>query len=260
MRCVLAVTTYNRLAYLKQCLEGFLKSRNPRHDWTVIVADDGSRDGTVAYLERFPLDVLILNQRRGVAEQTNQMLDFLADQPFDYCFKCDDDLLFLASGWDDLYISAIRDSGLEHLAFDHPEFNVGEWCKPYRLPQPVRRGPLLARVRAEGVKGCFYTITPRVLDQVGYLDSLHFFHGCEHIDYYLRCGRAGLADHELAFDAIGSEAVLGYRFPWDSDQPSLSPEQYAANGNSPAEHLHKLAILNRPRRYWPYHPCQRRMV
>lgn len=260
MRCVLAVTTYNRLHYLRECLDGFVRTRSEDHHWTVMVADDASTDGTKQFLERFPLDYLVINPRCGVAHQTNTLLQLLAGLDFDYCFKCDDDLLFLRPGWDKLYIGAIRASGLDHLAFDHPEFNLGDWCRDYRLTTLVRRGPLLARVRAEGVKGCFYTITPRVLDRVGYLDSVNFFHGLEHTDYSMRCGRVGLASPDLAFDAVGSNAVLGYRFPWNREQPTLNNEQYEASGNRPAETAAKLDLLRSARSFLPYHPCQRRMA
>lgn len=259
MRCVLAVTTYNRLHYLQECLSGFLRTRSEDLNWTVMVADDGSTDGTLPYLERFPLDYLVVNPRCGVAHQTNTLLQILAGRDFDYCFKCDDDIVFRKPGWDRLYVRAVRASGWDHLAFDHPEFNGGDWCRDYRLDQPVRRGPLLAMVAAEGVKGCFYTLTPRVLKRVGYLDSVNFFHGLEHTDYSLRCGRAGLASPELAFDAAGSHAFLGYRFPWNRDQPALSPEAYLVNGNNAAETGAKLTILRSARVFVPYRPCERRM-
>ena len=50
-KIVLGITTYNRCDYLQACLESFLQTRNTDHEWVVIVADDGSTDDTLEYLE-----------------------------------------------------------------------------------------------------------------------------------------------------------------------------------------------------------------
>jgi len=50
-KIVLGITTYNRCDYLRACLESFLQTRNANHEWVVIVADDGSTDDTLEYLE-----------------------------------------------------------------------------------------------------------------------------------------------------------------------------------------------------------------
>jgi len=51
LKLVLAVTTWNRLDFLQSFLKSFFDTRSLRYDWVLIVADDGSTDGTIEYLE-----------------------------------------------------------------------------------------------------------------------------------------------------------------------------------------------------------------
>ena len=46
MKFTLAITTFNRLNYLKACLDSWIQTRSIDVDWTLIIADDGSDDGT----------------------------------------------------------------------------------------------------------------------------------------------------------------------------------------------------------------------
>ena len=108
MKFVLGVTTYNRLGYLKSCLEGWYNTRDVNSDWILVVADDGSTDGTLEYLEStwvnsvLPnIDVKVIkNQRHGVHHQANQILKYASGMDFDFGFKIDDDIQFLKSVWD----------------------------------------------------------------------------------------------------------------------------------------------------------------
>ncbi|MHB2025797.1 MAG: glycosyltransferase family 2 protein [Elusimicrobiota bacterium] len=71
------VVTYNRLEYLKQALESVY--RQTFRDFEIIVADGGSDDGSLEYLNAencsTPLRVISLKHNPGPATLINQALD-----------------------------------------------------------------------------------------------------------------------------------------------------------------------------------------
>ena len=64
---VVGVTTINRWDYLEQFLESWLRTRNNSFNWTIIVADDGSTDGTIQRFMDFeiPNTKIVLLQNSG---------------------------------------------------------------------------------------------------------------------------------------------------------------------------------------------------
>jgi len=246
MQKILAVTTYNRLSFFKQMIYGFFKHTKKINQWTLIIADDGSTDGTKEFIEKldFKKTIKIYNNRIGISNQTNSIfLELLKFKEF-ICFKSDDDMMFIKDDWDELYIDAINSSGYQHLCFDHYLFNkFGENLKNV-FPKPIIKKSILARTPPMFVKGCFYTITNSILKSVGYMDSIDFFHGLEHVDYSMRCSRAGFNDPKHIFDAKNSDLFLSYRFPiLGTDRPSLKANTYRINGNEEIDIKIKKTIL-----------------
>ena len=101
MKFILAITTFNRLNYLKNCIQSWENTRSHDFNWKLVVADDGSEDGTIAYLESLKIEnievVVIKNKRLGVHQQMNTVLNYL--ETIDYDF-------FLSRWW--YYIFKIR--------------------------------------------------------------------------------------------------------------------------------------------------------
>lgn len=214
---VLAVTTYNRREYLRECLDSWAATRNPAYRWLVIVADDGSTDGTLDYLHRpgIPADChVIRNARRGAGGQTNTIFQLCRRLDYAIGFKIDDDLVFKRKGWDDLYIEAARRSGFEHLC----HLNLRLFNAERRPPQPLQPGRPLA-IDPSGAcaaftdvyncMGCLFTFTPRVLEKVGDIDEGNFpIRGDWHIDFSARAARAGFNRVDTFFDARDSGRYL----------------------------------------------------
>lgn len=256
MQKVLAVTTYNRLNFLKEMISGFFKHTKNVHEWKLVIADDGSIDGTKEFIESidFKNTVKIYNNRVGISNQTNAIFLELSKLSDFLCFKSDDDMMFIRDGWDELYLNAINSSGFEHLCFDHYSFNQFGNHKEAAFAEPIVKDCLLARTPSMFVKGCFYTVTDSILKSVGYMDAKSFFHGFEHIDYSMRCARAGFNNIQHIFDAKDSDLYISYRFPISGkDQPSLDKEMYIKNGNSKEEvKVKKEIIANKERVFIDY--------
>jgi glycosyltransferase involved in cell wall biosynthesis len=231
-RIVLGVSTFNRLHYLQKFVETFDKSREDEFDWVLIVADDGSSDGTVDYLLDLSLpDVLIVkifNKRAGIAGQTNSILLAAEAVNFDFGLKCDDDVYFVRRGWASGYLEAAKSSGFDHLVHHDDSWKKGAFRHV--------KGPLEARVGAEDSMGCLWTFTPRLVEDVGYFDERSFpVRGHSHIDYTCRSSRLGYNEAETIWNWSGSSHHIGMWPKADyvrtadlrsSDwQPELSPEK-----------------------------------
>ncbi|WP_444897723.1 glycosyltransferase family 2 protein [Microbulbifer sp. SSSA005] len=216
-KVIIAIKTYNRLDYLSECLKTWLASADPKYDWVVIVADDGSTDGTLEYLEMldFPFELHILKNRRKYAVgQTNTIFDLCKNIGFDFAFLIDDDLLFKKKGWDSLYINAIKSSGYAHLCYFNPEIkyenedvNSLEDINKNRVVDPS--GTCEAFVDCYSCMGCLFTFTEVVLEKVGYCDEKNFpVRGQWHIDFSARCSRLGFNKEASFFDALGSNHYI----------------------------------------------------
>lgn len=206
-KLVLAITTYNRLDYLKDCVSSFLRTKSSAFEWQILIADDGSTDGTKIYLDELQANhkaILIHNNRVDIHRQVNTILKALSDMDFDICFKCDDDIVFKAAGWDDLYSKTITRTGYQHLVFYDKNW------QPYaNLARPIKHGNLVANCAAEAIQGGFYTITPAIIEAVGYFDEQQFGRrGLGHVDYTLRCCRAGFNVLAHPFDVESSNELL----------------------------------------------------
>ncbi|MDF1695717.1 MAG: glycosyltransferase [Saprospiraceae bacterium] len=204
---VLAITTFNRLAYLKTCIESFFQTKNDAFSWQLIIADDNSTDGTKEYLatlEEKHNAIIIHNDRTHIHHQVNSILKVLSNLDFDLCFKCDDDVHFIENGWDKLYWNTIHRTGFDHLVF----FDKN-WQPHSNLSRPIQFGNLVSNCLAEKIQGAFYTLTKDVINTVGYFDEQQFgASGLGHIDYSFRCCRAGFNVLSNPFDVEDSNRYI----------------------------------------------------
>lgn len=205
---ILSITTYNRLNYLKELLNSWLITKSDDVNWKIIIADDGSTDGTVEYIENLSFDgveiILIKNKRIGIHQQMNTVIEKLDGNNFDICFKVDDDIEFIRSGWDKLYYNAILQSGYEHLVFCD-----NNWQSHQFMDKSIIKNNLIGKTSLLNSHGFLYTITPNIIKKVGYFNSKEFgFRGMGHVDYTARCCRAGYNDINNPFDVVSSNDFI----------------------------------------------------
>ncbi len=205
---VVAVTTYNRKLFLQEFLESWIKTRDENAKWTLIIADDGSIDDTLEFVDNLTIKnteiIFIKNNRNGIAYQFNTIVYALSKLKFDVCFKCDDDILFKKQGWDILYYEVINRTGYDHLCF----YDTG-WEPQKNLEISIKRGELICHCQSEDIQGCFFTLTPAVIEKVGYMDIQNFgFRGLEHVDYTFRCCRSGFNVLVNPFDVVASNDYI----------------------------------------------------
>jgi glycosyltransferase involved in cell wall biosynthesis len=224
---ILAITTFNRLNYLKTCLDSWCQTRSKDINWTLIVADDGSEDGTLEYLETLRIEssavVVIKNKRIGVHQQMNTILSCLEQMDYDFCFKVDDDITFLKAGWDKLYYNTAIQTGMHHLVFCDEN-----WCSEQFLDAKSVKEGLVGRVPILNAHGFFYTLTPQVVKAVGFMDVKSFgFRGMGHVDFTVRCARASFTSVETPWDILKSNVYISAtKNDYKSVLPSASIHTY----------------------------------
>jgi hypothetical protein len=209
---VTAVTTIDRRKYLEQFIEDWNNTRDKEANRILIVADDGSTDGTLEWLcEELELPdsmlVVIRNDGLGIARQTNSIIDYVRNMDFrpDAIFMCNDDIRFLQPGWDKSYFQAMSESGYDHLVYFNPD-----WKDPSHSEGSPRFSGLESSCSARDAMGCFYTLTPRLIETIGFFDEASFpVRGHSHVDYTLRACRVEANDSQFLYDISDSNESIG---------------------------------------------------
>ena len=217
IKVILGITTYNRQNYLEQCIASFMETRSPLYEWILVIADDGSTDGTLDFLEKLNIQHeihIVRNNRRYAVGQTNSIFGLCREIAFDVGFKVDDDVVFKKSGWDDLYINALQKSGWQHLCYLNQRHFIELRKKenPDYSPPPIhadQSGLCEALTGVSKCMGALFTFTPEVLEKVGIADEANFpIRGQWHQDFSARCCRTGFNDSEHMYDAKGSNDFI----------------------------------------------------
>lgn len=227
---------------LKRLMESFALHRELGFEYEMIIADDGSSDGTLDYLNNFQLENIpvhvVRNNRQGIHHQFNTIVNMLQSMSYDVCFKCDDDIQFIKKGWEAAYLEGIGSTGFDHLCY----FNK-KWRPRKNLRNPVRKNNLISYCRGQDVQGAFFTITPRVIEKIGFMDTRNFgFRGVGHIDYTLRACRAGFNEIENPFDIKGSDLYISQ--PSGYSSALSSPIVQAFESESESKRKYNLALDN----------------
>jgi glycosyltransferase involved in cell wall biosynthesis len=173
----IVVTTYSRLPWLRMCVEGIASMTLAPH--RLVVADDGSADGTVEWCHREGVQV-ITGRNRGVAHNKNRGLLALEALGCDPIFVIEDDLRPGVPGWEREWIAAT--ARWHHVAFANKGI-----ARTALGGQGTAADPWVSsRTTAQ-----LLTISATALALVGYFDPRFEGWGHEHADWTIRIKRAG---------------------------------------------------------------------
>jgi glycosyltransferase involved in cell wall biosynthesis len=217
----MSLTTFNNKRYLQEFIYSWEKTKSHKYHWVLIIADNGSTDGTIEYLSSIkPFWQFTLIQKQGLsdAELVNTIFDECKNIKFDYGFYAENDVLCLKPGWDELYINAIEKSGYAHLCHQNNEY-LRRLANSKKLSNSV----LNERKQIDSSGYCstimdasqylgvtkFFTFNRQTIERVGYADASKLSSGKEwQVDISKRASRAGFNDGNKYWDAKGSNEYL----------------------------------------------------
>jgi GT2 family glycosyltransferase len=173
----IAVSTYRRRDRLELLIEKLERLTITAHE--LVVADDGSRDGTVEWCRARGLRV-ISGENRGVAHNKNRGLFALATLGCDPILLMEDDVYPETPGWEGEWVAAT--GRWHHVAYLHPRIARFTSSGSGTLADPYINHKATAQL---------LTISAEALAQVGYFDSRFEGWGHEHGEWTTRIKRAG---------------------------------------------------------------------
>ncbi|MGI3777118.1 MAG: glycosyltransferase family 2 protein [Janthinobacterium lividum] len=213
------ITTYNRKWKLEETLAR-LRAVTPE-PFDLVVADDGSSDGTVEYLAGTGLDY-VTGRNRGVAWNKNRALYTLFRRGHDAIVLLEDDAFPAEAGWLTMWAEAAR-------RYDHMNY-AGEWFPPHiflrgsgSLDDPFLTTASTAQVSA---------FSRRAIERAGFFDTRFRGYGHEHVDLTQRMIREGMGGFwDPARDDGGYEylSLAGGMQP-TADSSFADEGQVTANG------------------------------
>lgn len=218
-RVGIGVVTCNRQDILRDTIQA-VRAHTRRDAVDLLVADDGSADGTAAMLHDLDVPV-VTGPNRGVAWNKNRALFLLAQvQRCDVVILLEDDTLPDRPGWEEAWIEAARGWG-------HVNFAGGWLASHFVSGQGTPDNPFMSKV----VTAQCAAYARCALDWGGYFDPRFHGFGHEHVEHSVRLIRAGYGGTNLPVD--GRKQVLFALIRGDvTARPAVShenPEQMARN-------------------------------
>ena len=210
-RVSVIVALYNRLDLTQQFHASLPRTLPPDLSWELIYVDDGSTDGTRAWLGALPPPTrVILNERNlGYAASNNRGV---RDAAGEYLVLLNNDLI-LISGWLEPMLAAFGRfpraglvGNLQRAAGNGVLDHAGVFINSKGKPQHTRTLPWLRRLRAyqevAALTGACLVIPRQTYLDLGGFDE-RYVNGCEDIDLCLRARRAGFRQYVALRSIIG---------------------------------------------------------
>ncbi|WP_077803545.1 glycosyltransferase family 2 protein [Gluconobacter albidus] len=184
----IGIITYNRKSILSLTIENIRKFTNS--DFEFVIADDGSSDGTIEYLNNSGIKY-ITGVNKGISWNRNRALWYLKNEKnCENIIILEDDCSPNEFGWEKQWIEAIENFG--HINY-MPEGSI-ENDNDISSGSGTPNDPFIAPMHQALCVG----YSSRALDFVGYLDIRFKKYGEEHVEHthrFLRAGYGGLIQH-----------------------------------------------------------------
>ncbi len=209
-RIGVGITTYNRASNLRDTLSGVFSTSTPD---VIVVADDGSTDGTADVMEDFPNVAYLRAPNGGIARNKNRLLFRLfAIERCDVVILLEDDTRPILRGW------------LEEWSRAAELYGSVSCCRPIS-----GHGTANIPYTATDTTAQAWAMHSQVWSDIGYLDPRFTGYGYEHVEYQRRAVRSGYGGF---INDDGHERYFGIKSNWftvDWQVPSTgTPEKVAA--------------------------------
>lgn len=215
----IGVTTYNRCRKLETCIS-WLQKLTPQ-PFSLVIADDGSHDETVAMCARQQL-VCVTGKNMGIAWNKNRALFFLHRiLECDVIILIEDDSHPNNFGWQADWIEAAQKWG--HVNF------AGDWFRERVLSGT---GDINSPFVSASLSGQCVAFSRQALSVCGFMDSRFKSYGYEHAEHSSRLVRAGFGG-EMRMAESGQLEPHYYMLAADllvsSDESYRNEESLASN-------------------------------
>ena len=213
---VIGIKCKNRLEYLKDLVDSFLRTKSSDIGYRMYVADTSTDPAIsseiVNYLETLDLENVTIAYLRfcdgSVTDLSNGILSEVLNCDIrynPYVFMCDEDIKFLKQGWDKSYIHAMERSEYKHLVFYDTRWRNPSQNKNLNVSD-VR---LHSKSTYLTTQGAFFSLTSEALKSVGlYNKDLFPTKGGGHLNYTYRLYRSLGLDPHFIYDVAHSETMI----------------------------------------------------
>lgn len=173
MKIGIGICTYNRLHLLQRCVKSIV-DLTPR-PYRLVIASDGSTDGTHVWLKKSDHMSVRARRNRGVCANKNRLLAKLDD--CDYIFVLEDDIIIRSPRWIEWYIRTSLESGYEHFSYMNKLGRGKKHRKAYKTTHVMK---------SHGTTGHLAFLTKNVIARCGGYNTKYRGHGFGHLEYSKR--------------------------------------------------------------------------
>jgi hypothetical protein len=230
----IGIATFDRRERLARLVAGL--AEHTQSEFRLVVADDGSTDGSVEWCRENGLTV-VAGRHHGVARNKNRALFALSALGCDPLILLEDDLVPTRAGWEREWVLATR--RWHHLGYRHPKI-----AKHDLSGSGTAEDPILSR----GWTAQCLSVSAHVMERVGYFDPRFEGWGHEHGDWTERIQRAGYGFREARL--ADGRVVKAQIYLWGGialeDAPSYRDNTQVAANLELAERIADEPIYRRP--------------
>ncbi len=204
------ISVFGQLEYTKKCLQCVKKTLDGKIGYEVIIVDDASKDGSVAFFNtlKSPHHVIYNEKQRGFAKNNNLAASRAKGE---YLCLLNNDV-FVEGDWLEPMIKVFEDNqnvgvvgNVQRLAFskkyDHMGVVFGPLGNPRHYGQGYYHRPFKGEIKQwSAVTAACCLVSRKDFLEIGGFDEI-YINGCEDVDLCLRYNRNGCRNF-IAHDSI----------------------------------------------------------